>query len=84
MMLSTCVQASNWEINLNPGSPQQKNGFDCGVFTMMAMKRVCSGESYDSFTYDQQRVTDIFRPLCALECYAQKLATEVEQAQCKT
>lgn len=67
------MQAENWVFDLHPGTPQQVNGYDCGVFTMMAMKRVCEDEDYSNFSYAQPEVTSLFRQLCTLECCAQHL-----------
>jgi len=72
-MVWTRLQAGNWERILEPGAPQQANTYDCGVFTMMAMKSVCAEEEYGRFSYGQQEVTDVCRALCTLECVSQTL-----------
>lgn len=68
LTLDYAVQADNWDINMAPGVPQQDNGYDCGVFTMLAMKRVCMNQDYGSLSYDQSSVTALERALCTLEC----------------
>jgi Ulp1 family protease len=62
------LQPENWDIDLAPGAPQQDNGYDCGVFTILAMKRVCENQAYGSLSYDQSCVTALERALCTLEC----------------
>eukprot|EP00892_Ulva_mutabilis_P007754 jgi/Ulvmu1/5350/UM022_0144.1 len=63
------LQACNWR-RTHLQSPQQSDGqggpgLDCGVFTMMAMKRMYTHRGLD---YDQHQVTSIHRAVCALEC----------------
>lgn len=70
----TEVQASEWRKVLR-SSPQQSGddgscGVDCGVFLMMAMKRVYADRELD---YNQIQVRKLFRAMCTLECASLQL-----------
>jgi Ulp1 family protease len=65
-----------WTKNLNPQNvPKQRNGFDCGIFSIMAMKRICAARDLD---YDQDQVTNVWRAWCTLECVTLQLS-DMEQ-----
>eukprot|EP00892_Ulva_mutabilis_P000472 jgi/Ulvmu1/10425/UM062_0021.1 len=68
------LQEDRWTIELcPPGSPKQTNGHDCGVFCMMAMRRISVAKPLH---YDQPSVTNVFRALCTLECATLQLCDE--------
>lgn len=56
---------------INPkGTPQQRNGFDCGIFALMCCNYVSADQP---FNYGQEQVYRFLRPMVALECYNMRL-----------
>lgn len=65
------LQVARWPAHLcPPGTPKQKNGYDCGVFAIMACNYIGAGKVFD---YGQAEVTSFFRPMVAVECYRKRL-----------
>jgi hypothetical protein len=65
------VQATRFKHVYNPkGTPQQRNGFDCGVFAVMCCCYVGADLPFD---YGQEQVFTFLRAMVAMECYFQRL-----------
>jgi Ulp1 family protease len=71
MLTLPVMQATHFKHVYNPpGTPKQRNGFDCGVFAVMC----CSYVGADlPFNYGQEQVYNFFRAMVALECFFQRL-----------
>lgn len=66
-----CLQAQTWRQVYNPDStPQQMNGFDCGVFCMMCCNYAGADRAFD---YGQREIHSFFRAMCAIECGIMRL-----------
>lgn len=65
------LQARKWKQVFNPkGTPQQMNGFDCGIFCMMCCNYAAADKEFD---YDQSDVHSFFRAMCGIECAITRL-----------
>jgi len=63
--------ATTWPHVVNPrGTPRQLNGWDCGVFTLMAAAYLSVDRPFD---YSQGDVHRFFRAMCALRCIRQSV-----------
>ena len=54
MFSAAHLDAPTWEMEMERASPQQGNGFDCGVFCLMAMDSISIGLTLDFGTDDMQ------------------------------
>jgi Ulp1 family protease len=71
LMNLVAVQTRQWARVYNrPGTPQQRNGVDCGVFAIMAASYCGADKAFD---YGQPEVYTFFRAMVALECYHLRL-----------
>jgi Ulp1 family protease len=65
------MQVTKWRTVYNPpGTPQQRNGVDCGVFALMCAN-YCGADA--EFDYSQENVYAFFRAMIALEVYHLRL-----------
>jgi Ulp1 family protease len=65
------MQVKTWKKVYNPpGTPCQRNGFDCGIFAVMCCNYVAADLPFD---YGQEEVHSFFRGMVALECFYQRL-----------
>lgn len=66
------LKATEWKVIANPpGTPQQQNGVDCGVFAIVCANYCGAGHVFD---YNQRDVYEFLRPNCALEIARQEIA----------
>eukprot|EP00892_Ulva_mutabilis_P008029 jgi/Ulvmu1/5599/UM023_0136.1 len=64
-------RAQSWKTVFNPsGTPEQMNGFDCGVFCMMCCNYAGADKAFD---YGQAEIHSFFRAMCAIECGLMRL-----------